>query len=384
MKKKIILLLLCVFSLATIVYAHPGMTDDDGGHTDGSTGEYHYHHGYPAHEHYDMDGDGDIDCPYDFDDQTGMNSSGDSDGGSTAVTRYVYRPSGTSSSTKSSSNNSSASNNSNTKSSNTTESTQDEEESNVPSWIYWIMGSLVALSLYLYTRLKRKNERIEQLKEQHNNAIEKLNNQHNHELSNQKEIYEKKIDDLCIADKDLSILHAQITSEKLEYYELRTLLSKEYAELAKMRQERSRLKNAPPDVTFAPNGLPVYWKPRPDKPYGDYTVYWNQKSGVYHTDRHCSAASVIESHLFIVYKHARPCRKCALECIYFKSLPDWYTQMDKSDKVVSMPLLVPTTKPICDYHTELMSSRSGVPIEKAQHQLDRDRINDGLPPIYSK
>lgn len=37
---------------------HPGRTDEDGGHTDSSTGEYHYHHGFPAHQHPDGK------CPY--------------------------------------------------------------------------------------------------------------------------------------------------------------------------------------------------------------------------------------------------------------------------------------------------------------------------------
>lgn len=58
------------------VSAHPGSTDSSGGHTDHSTGEYHYHHGYEAHDHYDMDGDGDEDCPYDFDDQTDHSNHG--------------------------------------------------------------------------------------------------------------------------------------------------------------------------------------------------------------------------------------------------------------------------------------------------------------------
>lgn len=40
------------------VLFHPGRTDEDGGHTDHSTGEYHYHHGYPAHQHPDGK------CPY--------------------------------------------------------------------------------------------------------------------------------------------------------------------------------------------------------------------------------------------------------------------------------------------------------------------------------
>ena len=61
------LIMLLVSRTAT---AHPGRTDGNGGHTDHSTGDYHYHHGYPAHDHYDMDGDGDLDCPYTFKDNT--------------------------------------------------------------------------------------------------------------------------------------------------------------------------------------------------------------------------------------------------------------------------------------------------------------------------
>lgn len=59
-----------VLSLTTVVYAHPGRTDENGGHYNRSTGEYHYHHGYSEHQHYDMDGDGDVDCPYDFEEPT--------------------------------------------------------------------------------------------------------------------------------------------------------------------------------------------------------------------------------------------------------------------------------------------------------------------------
>ena len=71
--KLLVVLALCL-CLSVTVFAHPGKTDSQGGHTDHSTGEYHYHHGYSAHQHYDSDGDGDLDCPYDFDDQTGLNS----------------------------------------------------------------------------------------------------------------------------------------------------------------------------------------------------------------------------------------------------------------------------------------------------------------------
>ena len=47
--------------------AHPGRTDEQGGHTDHSTGEYHYHHGQSAHQHFDIDGNGSPDCPLTFD-----------------------------------------------------------------------------------------------------------------------------------------------------------------------------------------------------------------------------------------------------------------------------------------------------------------------------
>lgn len=55
--------------IGSIVYAHPGGTDSNGGHYDRSTGEYHYHHGYPAHQHTNGE------CPYDFDDITNESES---------------------------------------------------------------------------------------------------------------------------------------------------------------------------------------------------------------------------------------------------------------------------------------------------------------------
>jgi hypothetical protein len=67
MKKRVLLfmlILLFIPAMTMTAYAHPGRTDGNGGHTDQSTGDYHYHHGYPAHDHYDIDGDGYLDCPY--------------------------------------------------------------------------------------------------------------------------------------------------------------------------------------------------------------------------------------------------------------------------------------------------------------------------------
>lgn len=91
--KRIPVLIACITLVALIggsstVSAHPGKTDEKGGHYDAETGEYHYHHGYPAHQHYDIDGDGKADCPYDFDDRTGWNSGSSSGGSSYSSNSY--------------------------------------------------------------------------------------------------------------------------------------------------------------------------------------------------------------------------------------------------------------------------------------------------------
>ena len=71
MKNKFIIILSLIFSLFVLCifsFAHPGNTDENGGHYDWETGEYHYHHGYPAHQHINGE------CPYNFDDQTDYSS----------------------------------------------------------------------------------------------------------------------------------------------------------------------------------------------------------------------------------------------------------------------------------------------------------------------
>ena len=78
MKKRILLILALLLALCTTAIAHPGRTDDRGGHFDHDTGQYHYHHGYEAHQHTGGT------CPFDFDDRTGENSGSSSSGGSSS------------------------------------------------------------------------------------------------------------------------------------------------------------------------------------------------------------------------------------------------------------------------------------------------------------
>ena len=50
MRKFIVALFVSLVLIAPSA-AHSGKTDAAGGHTNHSTGEYHYHHGQPAHQH---------------------------------------------------------------------------------------------------------------------------------------------------------------------------------------------------------------------------------------------------------------------------------------------------------------------------------------------
>lgn len=80
MRKKAAIFLLLLILLCIPTAAHSGGTDENGGHIDHSTGEYHYHHGYPAHQH-----DGGV-CPYNFADKSGSTSgSSEKSGGSATV-----------------------------------------------------------------------------------------------------------------------------------------------------------------------------------------------------------------------------------------------------------------------------------------------------------
>ncbi len=79
----LLLCLCCLLCFQTVALAHGGSTDENGGHYDRSTGEYHYHHGYPAHLHTNGV------CPYNFDDKTGQNSGG-SGNGSSKESNHTY------------------------------------------------------------------------------------------------------------------------------------------------------------------------------------------------------------------------------------------------------------------------------------------------------
>lgn len=82
----------------------------------------------------------------------------------------------------------------------------------------------------------------------------------------------------------------------------------------------------PKSVSFHPDGMPVFYNPDSSKPYGDWTVYINRKSGIYHLDYFCSSYSSVHSHLFnVLGTDIRPCKKCASGKIRLSGIPLWYT-----------------------------------------------------------
>ena len=137
-----------VMSLAALtVYAHPGRTDANGGHTDHDTGEYHYHHGYPAHDHYDMDRDGVLDCPYDFEDKTAHsggdgsgNSSGNTLGNATAEENVAIK---------------------------------NKEVKKVPGWVYWSLAIMAISIICLAISNKWKTEDIQRWESNYRRDIAK-------------------------------------------------------------------------------------------------------------------------------------------------------------------------------------------------------------------
>lgn len=318
--KKIVfsfLIVLLSSSIPTTVYAHPGKTDDNGGHFDRATGEYHYHHGYEAHQHTDMDGDGVPDCPFDYDDKTRQSSSSSSN-----ISSYL----------------SSATAETKPPEYYTITKTEEVQVEVLPTWIYYCFAMFALVVLILSIVIKNKQGDID--------ALNKV-------LSDQKRKNELKISEMMSdmdtqrkeAESESERLHAELErlnidlekmhsdSEKLQSKNRILTFNLELAEKKKSDVERElqmARNNAPSYISFAKDGMPVYWKPNIDKPYGDYTVYLNTKKGIYHFDYLCASYTATKTHIFKAVKYARPCQKCASKSSELAIIPDWFIQNDES------------------------------------------------------
>ena len=187
----------------------------------------------------------------------------------------------------------------------------------MPNWVYWVFAAqfFVALVLYISNRDQKRN-------------IERMVRKHERDLADMSNSCARNLAEKNATDKELQQARSSVEQIKKERSELLNSLNSERMELAKVKQIRYRMKNAPLDVTFTSDGSPIYWKPNMMKPYGDYTVYVNEKNNIYHVDRLCASYRASESHIFHVIGHKRPCKKCAEGFFDFTAVPDWYVSME--------------------------------------------------------
>lgn len=325
MRKKLPALALACFLIFVAplsVSAHKGRTDSNGGHTNHSTGEYHYHHGYPAHQHSDMDGDGILDCPYDFDDQTNHKSSSSSTPKeSTPATEA----------TKSASNSNS------------------KKEGNTLSMVGWVISFILGIALFASlshndTESRRSQEIIHGYdiaaklqQDEYESEKDKLNRKVSY-LASKVDEYKSLTNDLQSklneCESELSHIKSISLCDNNESPDDKNLalslqLEQKNSVIQQMSDDLKICKiicRIPKSVSFHPNGMPIFHNPDTSKPYGDWTVYINQKSGIYHLDYFCSPYSSECSHLFnVLGTDIRPCKKCASGRIHLSGIPLWYT-----------------------------------------------------------
>lgn len=290
----ILLLFLC---LPIVVEAHKGKTDSSGGHTDHSTGKYHYHHGYSAHSHYDMDGDGDADCPYDFKDKTNHSESGSASSVKTSSEKmYISKP---------------------TEEPIARSTPNKKEVKQVPTWIYWAFFGLFFIIIILLNSNQSKKDKIAEIERRHRFEVDDIIKS-----------CDAKIAEKQASDEELKKIKLLISEERATERKLSAAIYSERKDLSNIRRMRCMAKNAPLEISFSSDGMPIYWKHRSDKPYGDYTVFISLNSGVYHTDSLCAGYRSRKEHIFNVVGRARPCKKCAVDFYNFTSAPDWYVKTE--------------------------------------------------------
>ena len=291
----LLILLVVLFAIQIPVFAHAGNTDENGGHYDADTGEYHYHHGYPAHDHYDIDGDGAIDCPYDFDDKTGQNSGSSSSSISKKTT-----------------------------------SSKSREVDYLQALAIGTILVLASITVVLAIMNQMKRGDIDRVQKYN---IE-LKEWHNKTMEMQKSAYEEALED---QRKKLGAENAELEEQ---IRSLKTSISEKNSQLCTISDELKNVSiklsqlginetgiHIPRDICFSEDFMPIYYKPDSSKPYGDYTVFFNRKNGIYHVDRCCASYDATTTHIFNVIGPARPCRRCATRFFDFTDIPDWYKEL---------------------------------------------------------
>jgi hypothetical protein len=303
--------LVCIVLLFFPVFAHSGRTDSKGGHN--SSDGYHYHHGYSAHDHWDMDGDGILDCPYDFDDQTGINSGTPGTGGNSAGTAdgdYGYRQgyddgyaSGRNDSKKKLEAEFAK------KLSTEVEKAKDKAFSSAGLQALFVVPVVILIAL----RISRKKHQ-----RKHNTEIEAVNCSWEERLNQTKTKHKDEI--------------ARLKQEHLNDVNI---------ELLKRVAPGSEDYIAIPDgVSWNIKCLPVKGRTSNTKPYGDYTAYITTKGNKLHYKYGCCSAYK-PIHLLDRPQELVLCTKCATDpALTF--VPVWYAkinglEIDEAELLIEEP-----------------------------------------------
>ena len=264
--------------------AHPGRTDENGGHYDSDTEEYHYHHGYPAHDHYDMDGDGDIDCPYNFVDKTG-DSSGSSAGKEDYSSIYSYTDNVVSSKVIISSDDKQSP--APTSAKNESGSTWYSKFAEICIWAFLGISCILA-----FVCRSRGNE-IKEIRSQ------------NEALSSR------------VSDRNRTI--AQLM-DAISISEIGNSRDRFLLRYAPFGSERAGI---PLEVSFTDDEKPAIGEITEDAPFGNLTVFCTGFGKCYHCVNGCSGSYLPECLLDVVPDKA-PCSKCVPPNMYLTNKPDWY------------------------------------------------------------
>lgn len=264
MNKKVLAILAAVIftvSAASTVYAHPGRTDDNGGHWDYSSDTYHYHHGYPEHQHYDMDGDGIVDCPYDFDDKTGQNSGTSGNSGNGA--------------------------------------SKDEDTDNSLLHIGLIAAAIVIVVLAV--KLKGKCDDVELYKGRWHSS--------KREVSELTALANRKSAELYDKTRELERANHRIETLSDALF----VADKRYYALLYEGKTREEIANAPDGCFIGEDELP-YTKTGCDDlhKWGDFTVFMSSKGRCYHSVFGCSGANVPINAVNLP-NGLRRCAKCSIK-----------------------------------------------------------------------
>lgn len=334
--------LAALLALSPSVYAHSGDTDSEGGHHDGES--YHYHHGYPAHDHYDMDGDGVVDCPYDFDDKTGQSSGSssvkpnlyfshdgyprhihyDTDGDGDLDCPYGYGDDTT------------------VPSSTVAENTSVEtEEKTVPAWVYWIIGIMIVMLMWLNRSIRKQRKVADELEARHQEDLRQI--KHNAEeidaLTSSLAQYKQKAAQANALNASIARYKKEnelLLSKMMKYYRKNHILkSITYPHLnptqqAEIESLMAGIDNGdvqiPDNIYFIEGGIPVMGSVRPDRPYGDLTVYCKDRGACFHTSKYCGNGIYKVTHAYFVIGKLPPCKRCAAS--HSNTIPEWYQRFN--------------------------------------------------------